>query len=204
AKRRLVFELLELGLPVQGYSEREGGLAFDLLSSAGGPAPTGHEAGGGPVERGAAAGFDPLARPKADPVHREKTRSELDEPYRTVLGHMRHEIGHYYWPILAPDEPRMQRARALFGDEREDYAAALERHYATGPPPGWGERHVSAYATMHPAEDWAETFAHYLHIRDTLQTAAAHHVKVTAGGTSDPREYYDDFADIVADWLPLT
>ena len=27
---------------------------------------------------------------------------------------------------------------------------------------------------MHPSEDWAETFAHYLHIRDTLQTAAAY------------------------------
>ncbi len=98
----------------------------------------------------------------------------MGEPYRTMLGHLRHEIGHYYWPILAADDGRLERARALFGDERDDYAAALDRHYRDGPPPGWAERHVSAYATMHPWEDWAETFAHYLHIRDTLQTAAAY------------------------------
>jgi hypothetical protein len=181
-----VFELGELGLPVEH-------ITFDMLSSTQGPVTTGH-----------ADGVITLDLSESDDAHRERMRDEMDEPYRTVLGHLRHEIGHYYWPILASDEGRRERARALFGDEREDYAAALERHYANGPPPGWDERHVSAYATMHPAEDWAETFAHYLHIRDTLQTAAAHHVKVTAGGTSEPREHYDDFADIVADWLPLT
>ena len=186
AKRRLVFELGWLGLPVER-------ITFDMLSSAQGPVTTGH-----------AGGVITLDLSESDDVHRERMRDEMDEPYRTVLGHLRHEIGHYYWPILTADEARRESARALFGDEREDYAAALERHYANGPPPGWGERHVSAYATMHPAEDWAETFAHYLHIRDTLQTAAAHQVRVTAGGTSEPREHYVDFADVVADWLPLT
>ena len=37
---------------------------------------------------------------------------------------------------------------------------------------------------MHPAEDWAETFAHYLHIRDTIDTAAAFGL-APAGATAD-------------------
>ena len=113
---------------------------------------------------------------EADDPHRERMRQELGEPYRTLLGHFRHEVGHFYWTLLAPDEARRDRSRALFGDEREDYQAALDRHYAQGPPHDWQDRHVSAYATMHPAEDWAETFAHLLHLRDTLQTAAAYGV----------------------------
>lgn len=200
AKRRLLFELGELGLPVAGREERGGGLAFDLLSSAQAPVTTGH-----------ADGVITLDLAESRDAHRERMREELGEPYRTVLGHLRHEVGHYYWPILAADEPRRERCRALFGDEREDYAAALERHYAEGPPPGWDAEHVSAYATMHPAEDWAETFAHYLHIRDTLQTAASHRVRVLgpdAGParelSSVPREGVEDFGDILADWLPLT
>ena len=93
-----------------------------------------------------------------------------------MLGHLRHEIGHYYQPLLVTD---WERCRELFGDDREDYGAAMERHYASGPPADWPERFVSAYATMHPWEDWAETFAHYLHIRDVLQTAVAYGVTVS-------------------------
>ena len=184
AKRRLVFELGELGLPLAG-------LAFDLLSSAGGPVTTGH-----------ADGLVTLDLAESDDVHRVRMREQLGEPYRTVLGHLRHEVGHFYWTVLAGDEPTRERCRALFGDEREDYAAALERHYAQGPPQGWGERHVSAYATVHPAEDWAETFAHYLHIRDTLQTAAAYGVRVD-GPHPAPREARG-FDELLAAWLPLT
>ena len=199
AKRRLVFELLELGLPVQGYREREGGLAFDLLSSESGPVTTGH-----------ADGVVTLDLAEADPVHREKTRSELDEPYRTVLGHLRHEIGHYYQPILVRD---WDRCRELFGDDREDYQAALDRHYREGPPADWPQRHVSAYATMHPWEDWAETFAHYLHIRDVLQTAVAYGVSVSgpALAASDATPLYsypgaapDDLRAMLDAWFPLT
>ena len=204
AKRRLVFELGELGLPVESWRERDGGLAFDLLSSARSPVTTGH-----------ASGVVTLDLAESDDAHRERMREELGEPYRTVLGHLRHEVGHYYWTVLAPDEPRRERSRALFGDERADYAAALERHYADGPPPDWGGRHVSAYATMHPAEDWAETFAHYLHIHDTLQTAAAHRVRVLGPQAvverrpapelaSVPREGRETFDELLADWLPLT
>jgi hypothetical protein len=80
-----------------------------------------------------------------------------------VLGHFRHEVGHYYWPILVEQTGELERWRELFGDERIDYEESLQRHYEQGPPADWSDRHVSAYATMHPWEDWAETFAHYLH-----------------------------------------
>ena len=128
----------------------------------------------------------------------------MGEPYRTVLGHLRHEVGHHFFMILAPDEPARERARGRFGDEREDYAAALERHYESGPPADWAERHVSAYATMHPSEDWAETFAHYLHIRDTLQTAGAYRVstEIALPGPRTPQP--GSMEAIVADWLPLS
>ena len=87
---------------------------------------------------------------------------------------MRHEIGHYYWTsLIEQDDSRLARFRELFGDERDDYAAALQRHYEAGPPPDWQDRFVSAYASAHPWEDWAETWAHYLHMTDTLETAAA-------------------------------
>jgi hypothetical protein len=193
AKRRLVFELLELGLPI------DGGLKFDMLSSAHAPVVTGH-----------ADGVITLDLAETDPVHREQTRTELDEPYRTVLGHLRHEIGHYYQPILVRD---WDRCRAVFGDDREDYQAALDRHYREGPPADWPDRYISAYATMHPWEDWAETFAHYLHIRDVLQTAVAYGVSVSgpALATSDATPLYsypgaapDDLRAMLDAWFPLT
>ena len=193
AKRRLLFELGELGLPIRG-------LSFDLLSSASQPVTTGH-----------ADGVVTLDLAEADDPHRERMRQELGEPYRTLLGHFRHEVGHFYWTLLAPDEERRERGRALFGDERADYQAALDRHYAEGPPAGWQEQYVSAYATMHPAEDWAETFAHYLHLRDTLQTAAAYGLEargpdLPAGSAfaAAPREDPANFEEIVAGWLSLS
>src|SRR5262249_46716056 len=102
---------------------------------------------------------------------REQRRHALHEPYRTLLGHLRHETGHHYWQRLVDSTPWLEAFRALFGAERSDYAAALQRHYAEGPPADWGARHVSAYASAHPWEDWAETWAHYLHLVDTLDTA---------------------------------
>ena len=187
AKRRLLFELDELGL-------RPGDdLRFDLLSSAVHPVTTGH-----------ADGLITLDLAESGDAHREAMRQQMGEPYRTVLGHLRHEVGHYFWPRLAPDEPARERARALFGDEREDYTTALDHHYEQGPPPDWAERHVSAYATMHPSEDWAETFAHYLHIRDTLQTARAYGVtaKVTLPGPRTPPP--GTMEELIAEWLPLS
>jgi hypothetical protein len=119
-----------------------------------------------------------------------------------MLGHLRHETGHYYWTVLV--EPSPSRFRELFGDERADYAEALQRHYSSPAPVGWEQEYVSTYATAHPWEDWAESFAHYLHIRDTLQTAAAYGMQVHGPVESTPREDPSGFAEIIDTWLPLT
>jgi hypothetical protein len=193
AKRHLLFELGELGIRIDDR------LTFDLLSSEHEPVTTGH-----------ADGVVTLDLAESDDAYRERVRVQMGEPYRTLLGHFRHEVGHYTWTVLAPDEDRRERARAYFGDERADYAAALERHYEQGPPADWEQAHVSAYATVHPAEDWAETFAHYLHIRDTLQTAAAYRMSVQGPEASwrdlasRPRADAEDFDELLDAWLPLT
>ena len=203
AKRRLIFSLLELGLPVAGRGQRHNGLAFDLLNSADAKVSTGH-----------ADGLITLDLAEADDAHRERTRAQMGEPYRTLLGHLRHEIAHYYEPILCPEgsAPRA-RYRELFGDERADYQAALDRHYAEGAPADWPSHAVSAYATMHPWEDWAETFAHYLHIRDTLQTSVAYGVNVVGPAVSNsdepplhsfPGVLPDDIRGLMDAWLPMT
>jgi hypothetical protein len=163
AKRRLIFQLAELRLPVEPRREAaKTGLAFDLLSSSETKVVTGHD-----------DGIITLDLAEADDEHRERLRLQLSEPYRTVLGHFRHEIGHYYWPLLVRDPDTLAACRALFGDDSADYAAAVKAHYdaATEEDETWTTNYISRYATMHPYEDWAETFAHYLHILDTLQTA---------------------------------
>jgi hypothetical protein len=163
AKRRLIFQLAELGLPVERRQEDVGtGLAFDLLSSTQRKVITGHD-----------NGIVTLDLAEADDEHRERLRLQLSEPYRTLLGHFRHEIGHYYWPLLVKDPDELGACRALFGDDRADYAEAVKSHYDTSSEDddSWQQHYISRYATMHPYEDWAETFAHYLHILDTLQTA---------------------------------
>jgi hypothetical protein len=162
ALRRLLVQLLDLGLPVVPYYEREGGLAFDLLSSRSGE----------PVVIGHADGVITIDLAETLDAHREALRVQLGEPYRTMLGHFRHEVGHYYQQQLV-GESMLGECRALFGDERASYSDALERHYVFGAPENWAESFISEYATMHPWEDFAETFAHYLHITGTLATAAA-------------------------------
>ncbi|MGW0639782.1 zinc-binding metallopeptidase family protein [Nocardia salmonicida] len=194
AKRRLIFELVELGLPIVGREEDpEQGLAFDLLSSRADDVITGHM-----------NGVVTLDLAEADDPHREQLRVEMAEPYRTLLGHFRHEIGHYYFPVLVAEDAALQRFRELFGDPFADYQEALDRHYSQGAPKGWKSDYVSSYATMHAAEDWAETFAHYLHIRDTLDTAAAFGI-APAGATLDrPQIGRAGFDKIIELWLPLT
>ena len=163
---------------------------------------------------GHANGVITLDLDETDAAQRERRRLRLGEPYRTVLGHLRHEIAHYYQDILAPEgSAAREECRAIFGDDRDDYAAALERHYEHGAPDDWKQSHVSAYATMHPWEDWAETFAHYLHIRDTLQTAEAYGVRVDGPQVattddaplhSDPEAPTPDIEALIDAWLPLT
>ncbi|MBU9764838.1 hypothetical protein FR943_13430 [Mycobacterium sp. TNTM28] len=194
AKRRLIAELHELQLPIVGRDEDpQFGLAFDLLSSASEQVFTGHQ-----------NGVITLDLAEGDDVHREQLRIAMDEPYRTLLGHFRHEIGHYYYyRLVAPSDDYRARFGELFGDADADYQAALDRHYRDGPPAGWADDYVSSYATMHPAEDWAETFAHYLHIRDTLDTAAA--FGFAPAGASFGRKMLgpSGFDTIIEMWLPL-
>ncbi|CAM3200512.1 hypothetical protein BST27_22910 [Mycobacterium intermedium] len=194
AKRRLVAELHELKLPIIGRDEDpDYGLAFRLLSSAHEQVLTGHE-----------NGVITLDLAEGDDVHREQLRAELDEPYRTLLGHFRHEVGHYYFYRLIRSPEYLRRFNELFGDPDADYQQALDRHYNEGPPDEWQENYVSSYATMHPAEDWAETFAHYLHIRDTLDTSAWCGL-APATATFDRTVLGPSaFQTIIDMWLPLS
>jgi hypothetical protein len=120
---------------------------------------------------------------EADDVARHGIREQMMERYRTLLGHFRHEAGHYYFDLLVPEGPDRDEFRALFGDERGPYEPALEAYYRDGPPSDWSSRLVSAYAASHPHEDWAESFAHYLHIRDALETAVESGLLGTEGDT---------------------
>lgn len=207
AKRRLIAQLLDLGLPVTARAQPDdGGLCFVLeASSPDRQVLTGH-----------ANGMITLNLAEADSVYREEIRLNFGEPYRTLLGHFRHEIGHYYWNRLIENTPQLEAFRSLFGDERQDYSQALQNHYGGTVQPSFQESYVSAYASSHPWEDWAETFAHYLHIRDVLQTAAAFRLMVRGptndGQEVDPQlksqpELVSDqrpFAQVLRQWLPLT
>jgi hypothetical protein len=204
AKRRLLYTLFELGLPLETKAASARGLAFAFKQ----------DAAGEKVFTGHSDGLVTLNIAEADDPFREKLRLQLGETYRTLLGHFRHEIGHYYWWRLV-DGSRFEAAcRDLFGDERTDYAAALQRHYDQGPPADWPERFVSAYASMHPSEDWAETWAHYLHMVDTLETARSYGLvlrpRPVGGGAAElgdvraRRLDFDDFDDLIGAWVPLT
>jgi hypothetical protein len=204
AKRRLVVQLLELGLPITAYYEREGGLAFDMISS---------RSGNEKVIIGHANGVITIDLAETLDAHREALRVSLGEPYRTMLGHLRHEVGHYYQGVLVDTDERWEECRRLFGDERASYQEAIARHYADGAPTGWVASYISEYATMHPWEDFAETFAHYLHITGTLATAARTGVtlqadRVQTNVTTDvvPRTSYadTDMATILWDWYWLS
>jgi hypothetical protein len=172
AKKRALYSLFAFGMPLgpKTNPDDEIGIAFDFLADPlVGDAPTGEH-----VLTGHDNGLITLNVAEADSSEREKMRARMGENYRTLLGHFRHELGHYYWDRLIRDnQARLERFHALFGDESANYDEALQRHYAQGAPPDWETRHISAYAASHPWEDWAETFAHYLHITDTLEMVRA-------------------------------
>lgn len=186
AKRHLVVELDTLGFDISG-------LVFDMRSSS--------EAAGEDVVIGHADGVITIDLAETDDARRERIRQELGEPYRTLLGHLRHEVGHYLQSqLVTPSDPDLlARCRELFGDETADYQAEIDRHYSEGPPAGWEASYITTYATMHPFEDFAETFAHYLHISDTCETASAYGL-----GTVDVSAF-SVFRDLVrAVWVPLS
>jgi hypothetical protein len=204
AKKRLLYSLLQLHLPLATRNQDPvHGLSFEFLAddAANAPVLTGHE-----------DGIIVLALKEADDAAREYRRTQMKEPYRTLLGHFRHEVGHYYWDLLIDNKPALGEFRALFGDEREDYATALQRHYEQGAPPDWQATHISAYASSHPWEDWAETWAHYLHIVDTTEMAAAFGVrlnpKIDLGGELRTRIDFDPYRlgsmdELFDHWVPL-
>ena len=165
AKRRVIVDMMRLGLPlVTRRQDSARGLAFQFLSNA-----LAQE----PVKTGHDDGLITLDIAEADDSEREARRNMMGEPYRTLVGHFRHEIAHYYWSLLVEFSPDIGACRVVFGDERADYQEALQRHYQNGPPADWAEHFISAYASSHPWEDWAETFAHFVHIVATMDTALA-------------------------------
>lgn len=198
AKRQLFYSLLRWRLPTPVAEGARLPLRFDFLAD-------GYDQNGKrkPVLTGHANGIITLNLAEGDDAERESRRSDLGESYRTIIGHMRHEIGHYYWEVLVKDSARIGDFRALFGDERADYGAALKRHYDTGPPTDWAERHVSPYAAAHPWEDFAETWAHWIHMSDGLETARAFGVGGSGDVPFDPYEPAGARAMIDA-WVPLT
>lgn len=167
AKHRLVYQLLRFKLLViSKIDDKQRGLCFDFLAK------EDLQEGSRNVKTGHAQGVITLLISEADPVVREQTKKDMSERYRTLLGHFRHEVGHYFWDRLVCDNPSvLQEFRVLFGDETQSYSNALSNYYANGPQANWQNRFISKYASSHPWEDWAETWSHYLHLTDILETA---------------------------------
>jgi hypothetical protein len=207
AKRRMIYSLIRRGLPLATKAEDPGrGLAYEFLADPGTP-------GAVPVLTGHEDGVIVINIAEADDAERERRRLQMHEPYRTILGHFRHEIGHYYWDRLIRDGDELDAFRRLFGDEREDYNQALQRHHQQGAPSDWPASFVSAYASAHPWEDWAETWAHYMHIIDTLETAVDCGLTLRPKRSDEPAlkpniavvgDRPASFDQIAERWFPLT
>jgi hypothetical protein len=210
AKHNLIYTLLKLKLPLDGREDQDEAkrerLTFDFLASAAMPdaqtVMTGHD-----------NGLITVALEEADDAERENRRASMHEPYRTLLGHVRHEVGHYYWDVLVRDGGQLDGYRTVFGDERADYGQALQNYYANGAPANWRDNFVSAYATAHPWEDFAETWAHYLHIVDTLEMARAFgmhvHPPLAKEGELEAEVDFQpyhapDVPTLVDTWIPLS
>lgn len=202
AKHRLFYTLFQLRLPLETQAESPAGLAFQFLADVG-PAGT-------PIMTGHADGVITINLAEADDAERERRRQQMGELYRTLLGHFRHEIGHYYWDRLIANTPHLDEFRRVFGDERQDYASALRSYYANGAPAGWSKHFISAYASSHPWEDFAETWAHYFHMIDTLETAHVAGLAVSPKLPQSPGAVFDfhpgdtDMPRLVEAWLALT
>ncbi|BCX51544.1 MULTISPECIES: zinc-binding metallopeptidase family protein [Comamonas] len=204
AKRRLFYTLARLGL-LDPHGHRVAEPRFSLLADL---------PGQNPVMTGHASGMITLNVVEADDDERAKRRQVLHEPYRTLIGHLRHESGHFYWDQLIANSEHLERFRALFGYENQDYAQALQRHYGKDPlDNSWRGQFISAYATSHPWEDWAETWAHYLHMVDLLETAASYGTCITVPDIPSTGQQLiqnplgpvpPDFSVMQSQWVPLT
>ena len=207
AKHRMFYTLFKLGLAQTiEFGKPEEPLVFEFKADF--PNPKGEK-----VMTGHDDGLITIALSEADDAEREKRRKMMGEPYRTLLGHFRHEIGHFFWDRIVRDGGRLDECRAVFGDDREDYEAALKKHYENGPPADWQESFVSTYATTHPWEDFAETWAHYLHIVDTLEIAKAYGIGLAPSVDKEGEfaVHYDvdpydapDIETLIGVWLPVS
>ena len=198
AKKRLVYSLLRFELPLDTRPKPPGRLTFDFAHNA----KTGH-----------LDGVISIDLRETDAVERERQRQYFGESYRTLLGHLRHESGHFYWSMLVGGAGRLDAFRALFGDENTSYADAMDRHHAQGAPANWQTQYVSAYATAHPWEDWAETWAHYLHMTAAVDTAESAGMEPRAAGIIfgsiwpfKKSDIYREatFEGLMDRWIPLT
>lgn len=205
AKHRLVYSILRLQLPLQAKKLNDTqGIAFDFMADVSTLEKilTGHD-----------NGTITINIEEADEAARARNKLNLGEKYRTLLGHFRHEIGHYYWEVLIENQPYLQQFREIFGDEQKDYSLALQTYYQTGAHADWANHYISPYATAHPWEDWAETWAHYFHLMDTVETAYAYGIDIKSGEVKmlglqsqineDPFSI-DNFNTIIKMWIPLT
>lgn len=209
AKHRLVYAILKWKLPFQNkIQDKKNGLAFDFKSDEGMP-------DGQKVLTGHAEGLITINIAEADDVERAMAKKNMDEVYRTVLGHFRHEVGHYYWEQLIVNNPTyLEGFRDLYGDDRIDYQESMDTYYKEGAPDNWKENYISAYATMHPWESWAETWAHYMHIVGTLETAYSYGITInpridpynqTIAASIDFDPYnIEEFDPIFNSWLPVS
>lgn len=189
AKRRLIYTLLSLQLPIISFKVNpEHGLAFRFMEDVREIDPYSEEiVTYEQIMTGHQAGVITINIIEADDSAREKIRENMNESYRTVLGHFRHESGHYYWDMFLARSKELESFRQFFGDERNDYKESLQRYYQYGPNSDWMNNYITAYASVHPWEDWAETWAHYLHCIDILETASHHHVGIEGEEFMQPK-----------------
>ena len=194
AKRRLVYDLRRLDLPTMSDAGTQ--LAFDVLSE---------DAGAGPIMTGHSAGLITLNLAEADDVERESRRVALREPYRTLLGHFRHEVGHFYWNLLVAETKLKAPFRLIFGDESRGYQDALEAYHDRVDRAYDRAFFISEYASAHPWEDWAETFAHFLHIVSTLDSIAGLPLSLGSRALETLQDPYfeSDFSALLTSWTPL-
>jgi len=213
AKRRLLYTLKRLRLPIAGRDvDPVAGLSFRFMANDSESSEFDDEYSPGErIMTGHSTGTITINLAEADPSAREEIREKMNERYRTLLGHFRHESGHFYWDKLVKDSDWIDEYRRLFGDETRNYSKALDTYYKNGPPENWARQWISAYATAHPWEDFAESWAHYLHMVDTLETA--HDYEFSLQGllptseTSDVQfglGYFTDLSALMDDWSRLT
>jgi hypothetical protein len=204
AKHRLIYQLQKLQLPLnRSKAKNDGGLCFDFIAKLDDPK----------IMTGHVKGVITILLREADSVIREQTRKQLKERYRTLIGHLRHEVGHYYWDqLIYTNQQLLDSFRSVFGDERISYADALQHYYKNEPVKDWQNSFISKYATSHPWEDWAETWAHYLHIMDMVETAYYFNLHISPVNNPEPLAtdvlqnpyQIEDFDIIVRNFIPLT